>query len=100
MARVVVWSNYNRRLRWLPFGGLASLDYGNGYALALVHDLDYRATGRTVSGVAGTVQDLAYTFDAASTPRTPRECFGRRQWITKRFLRFNNFLDRLLNSLR
>ena len=53
-------------IAWLPFGGLASLVYGNGHALALVHDLDYRATRRTVSGAAGTVQDLAYSFDAAS----------------------------------
>jgi RHS repeat-associated protein len=52
-------------LTYLPFGPLASLDFGNGLGLALSYDQDYRLTGiETFDGGSNWVQDLAYGLDA------------------------------------
>ncbi len=48
-------------LRYLPFGPLQSLIYGNGLPLDLSYDLDYRLTGN----LQGSVLDQGYGYDPA-----------------------------------
>lgn len=47
-------------IRHLPFGPLASLQYGNGLALERIFDLNYRLLGQQLPGVL----DSEYGFDA------------------------------------
>ncbi len=50
---------------YLPFGPLSGLQFGNGLALALGHDQDYRLTGIVTSdGASNQVQHLALGYDA------------------------------------
>ena len=52
-------------MSYLPFGPLASMDFGNGLALALGYDQDYRLTEiMTTNGGTNWVQDLALGYDA------------------------------------
>ena len=51
-------------LTYKPFGPVTGYAAGNGLTVALAYDQDYRLTGRSVSG---SVQDLAYGYDAADS---------------------------------
>ena len=49
-------------ISYLPFGGLANMDLGNGLSLNQTHDTDYRLT----SQVMGTVYSRTYDYDAVN----------------------------------
>jgi RHS repeat-associated protein len=48
-------------IRYLPFGPLTSLTYGNGLSLQRTFDADYRLSAQSV----GSVQSLSYAYDLA-----------------------------------
>lgn len=50
---------------YLPFGPLQSFTHANGVATTLGHDLDYRLTAVTAISATATIQDLAFTWNAA-----------------------------------
>ena len=55
-----VTSNIATGITYQPFGGLASLTYGNGLARSISYDNQYRLTNITT----GTIQNLTYGYDA------------------------------------
>ncbi|MBI3867431.1 MAG: RHS repeat protein [Verrucomicrobia bacterium] len=54
---------------YLPFGGVAGLDYGNGLRRSHGYDEDYRVTNIVTSGGDALIQNLALVYDEANNIR-------------------------------
>ena len=54
-----------REISYLPFGGIASLTFGNGVVVDYGYDQDGRLTGIVADDGLTTVEDTAYALDAA-----------------------------------
>jgi len=52
-------------IAYLPFGAVASLDYGNGQSATFAYDQDYRLTTVDTTDGLTPVQDLTYAHDPA-----------------------------------
>ncbi len=53
-------------IRYLPFGPVSGLQFGNGVQLNLSHDLDYRLTHLSADASGVALQDASYQYDGAS----------------------------------